>query len=98
MLAIDQLMAFYVAIVDDKAITTSHISLYMALFKCWNLNNNQNPVSINRQEIMQIAKINGQATYHKCMKELQDLGYIEYRPSYHPLLGSQVYLNILKKD
>lgn len=46
MLAIDQLMAFYVAIVNDKGITTSHISLYMALFKCWNLNNNQNPVSI----------------------------------------------------
>lgn len=98
MLAIDQLMAFYVAIVNDKGITTSHISLYMALFKCWNLNNNQNPVPISRQEIMLIAKINGQATYHKCMKELQDLGYIKYRPSYHPKLGSQVYLNKLDLD
>ncbi len=92
MLAIDQLMAFYVAILNDKGITTSHISLYMALFKCWNLNNNKNPVSINRQEVMQIAKINGQATYHKCIKDLSDYGYISYIPSFKRNQGSKVYI------
>lgn len=92
---IDQLTSFFASIVDDDRITTTHISLYMALFRSWNINNNQNPVSINRQNIMKVAKINGQATYHKCLKELTKLGYIEYIPSYHPVFGSQVWLNSL---
>ena len=98
MFPIDMLMTFYVSIVNDKRITTSHISLYMALFQTWNLNKNQNPVYISRKNIMRIAKINGQATYHKCIKELKEFGFIEYTPSYHPLLGSQVCLKTLTKD
>ncbi len=46
---------------------------------------------------MQIAKIRGYATYHKCIKDLHTYGYIEYLPSYHPALGSLVYLNIFDK-
>lgn len=47
---------------------------------------------------MRIAKINGQATYHKCIKDIKEFGFIEYTPSYHPLLGNQVCLKTLKKD
>jgi hypothetical protein len=95
MAAIDQIINFYLSIKDDRRITTSHISIYMALFGYWNMNNGQNPVSINRNDIMKMAKINGLGTYHKCIKDLKDFGYIEYKPSYHPVLGSQVWLNQL---
>ena len=47
--------------------------------------------------MMQIAKIGGYATYHKCIKDFHTYGYIEYIPSYHPALGSLVYLNIFDK-
>lgn len=95
MAAIDQIINFYVSIKDDRRITTSHISIYMALFSYWNMNNGQNPVSISRNKIMKTAKINGLGTYHRCMKDLKEFGYIEYCPSYHPLLGSQVWLKQL---
>jgi len=38
-----------------------------------------------------MAKVQ-RTTYHKCIHDLQDLGLIEYMPSYHPVLGSAVSL------
>ena len=89
---LQQLSAFYKAVATDKRIGATHISLYMALFQMWNLNQFQNPVTITRQEVMPIARINGRATYHKCIKELEEYGYIKYIPSYNPFLKSLVYI------
>ena len=55
---------------------------------------------------MRISKISSKATYHKCLKNLHSLGYINYEPSYNPFKGSHVYLlnfsdelkPMLKKD
>jgi hypothetical protein len=41
---------------------------------------------------MRISKISSKATYHKCLKNLHALGYIEYQPSYNPFRGSHVIL------
>ena len=42
---------------------------------------------------MKLAHIGSIATYHKCIKQLKEFGYLEYFPSYDPSLGSQIYLN-----
>ena len=91
---VPQLTEFYTSILLDNRINARHISLYMALFECWNKNNFQNPISITRHSIMPIAKISGIATYHKCIKELHEYRYIKYIPSFHPRFPSLVYLNI----
>jgi hypothetical protein len=91
MAEIKQLSAFYQAIAEDKRIGSAHISIYMALFQNWNINQFRQPVSITRQEIMTAAKISGRATYHKCMNELQEFGYIKYIPLCNPFLKSLVY-------
>lgn len=88
---IHQLTEFYTAILNDNRINARHISLYMALFECWNRNNFQNPINVTRDSIMPFAKISGIATYHKCIKELHQFGYIKYLPSFHPGISSQVY-------
>jgi len=41
---------------------------------------------------MRISKISSKATYHKCLKNLHSLGYINYQPSYNPFKGSHVIL------
>lgn len=92
-----QLQILYNVLKSDRRISTVHISLYMGFFFLWSLRNFQNPISITRSEMMQIAKIGGYATYHKCIKDLHAYGYIEYLPSYHPALGSLVYLSIFDK-
>jgi replication initiation and membrane attachment protein DnaB len=89
---VKELTSFFTAIRDDNRIGTSHISLYMALFQFYNLNGFQNPLGITRSAVMEVAKISGLATYHKCMKDLTEFGYIEYSPSFNPAISSKVHL------
>jgi len=89
---VKELTSFFSAIREDNRIGTSHISLYMALFQFYNLNEFRNPVSITRTAVMEVAKISGLATYHKCIKDLVDFGYIQYQPSYNPAIGSHVVI------
>lgn len=83
---------FYIAIKDDHRIGTTHISLYMALFQFYISKDFTNPVEITRAAVMKVAKIQGIATYHSGMKDLNNFGYIEYKPSYNPAISSKVFL------
>lgn len=89
---IRHLTGFYEKIQEDNRLNPTHISLYLALFQFWNLNHFQNPISISRNEMMKLSKISAFGTYHKCIKDLQDFGYIQYIPSYNPYKGSMVNL------
>ena len=93
---IRHLTGFYEKIHEDSRLNPTHISLYLALFQFWNLNHFQNPISISRHEMMKLSKIAAYGTYHKCIKDLQDFGYIEYLPSFNPYKGSLV--NLLNFD
>ena len=86
---------FYEAIADDARIGATHISLYMALLQEWNTAVAQNPLSVNRDTMMKAARM-GRKTYNKCMKELQEYGYIKYEPSSNPLIKSKIYLRNYK--
>ena len=94
---IQQLTDFFVAINKDERIGTSHISLYMALFEFWNRNHFENPIAFTRKNLMDVSKISAISTYHKVIKDLHDLGYIIYVPSFHPANGSKAYLLSLEK-
>lgn len=75
---------------DDDRLNPSHVSLYLALFQFWNMNRFQNPISINRSEVMRISKIGSKSTYHRCINELSNWNYLEYRPSKNPMKGSTI--------
>ena len=77
---IKHLTGFFNKISNENAINPTHISLYLALFQCWNVNRFKNPTGISREEIMKASKINSKATYHKCMKELQALVSSKNKP------------------
>ena len=89
---IKQLAGFFDRVVDDDKLNHTHVSMYVALFQFWNACRFRNPISISRNELMKVSKISSKATYHKCMKELYNLGYLKYMPSYNPYKGSLVYL------
>lgn len=88
------LTSFYSAIADDARIGSTHISLYMALLQNWNLNGGQNPLFIQRVEIMKAAKISSRHTYNKCINDLQNFGYLDYTRSVNAYSSSII---ILKK-
>jgi replication initiation and membrane attachment protein DnaB len=87
-----ELSLFYAAIREDHRIGPTHISLYMAIFQLYNLNGFQNPLRTNRAILMGMAKIAGLATFHKCIKELRELGYIQYLPSHDSKVSSQLFI------
>ncbi len=89
---IKHLTGFFEKVASDRRLNPTHVSLYIALFQFWNCNRFKNPISISRNEVMRISKISSKATYHKCLKNLHALGYINYEPSYNPFKGSSVHL------
>ncbi|GAB4519585.1 MAG: hypothetical protein Tsb004_30660 [Allomuricauda sp.] len=74
----------------DSRLNPTHISLYVALFQFWNINYFKSEFFINRDEVMQIAKIGSKSTYHRCIKELDHWNYIVYTPSHNPFKGSRI--------
>ena len=94
---IRHLNAFFLFVRSDKRLTSSHVSLYVALFQYWNFNRFQNPFPVYRENIMQISKIGSKNTYHKCIKELHQARYIVYYPSsskFQPVKISVIRLDI----
>jgi replication initiation and membrane attachment protein DnaB len=86
------LSSFYAAIREDHRIGPTHISLYMAIFQLYNLNGFVNPVHANRALLMDMAKIAGLATFHKCIKELHEFGYVQYMASHDHRVMSKIFL------
>ena len=76
---------------SDQRMLATHVSLFTALFIFWQREGFVSPFPITRKTVMAYAKIASIATYHKCMRELDEYGYIRYQPSYHPAKGSLIY-------
>jgi hypothetical protein len=89
---IKHLTGFFNKINYETNLNPTHISLYLALFQCWNVNRFKNPTGISREEIMKASKINSKATYHKCMKELELLGFMVYNPTFNPHSSSTIIM------
>lgn len=96
---IKHLTGFFNKINYETNLNPTHISLYLALFQCWNVNRFKNPTGISREEIMKASKINSKATYHKCMKELELLGFMVYNPTFNPHSCSNIIMtNFSEKE
>ncbi len=89
---IRHLAGFFDRVAKDDRLGPLHVSMYVSLFQFWNASRFKNPISISRSELMRVSKICSKATYHKCIKELNEYGYLRYAPSYNPIRGSLVYL------
>jgi hypothetical protein len=79
----------------EPNLNPTHISLF-GTFQCWNVNRFKNPTGISREEIMRSQQDQFKATYHKCMKELELLGFMVYN-TFNPLLLNIIMINFLKK-
>lgn len=85
---IKHLSGFFDKVSTDFDLNPTHISLYMAIFQLWNKNSFKDSIPISRDELMRISKIGSFATYHKCIKELDERYYVKYKPSFNQYKGS----------
>ena len=91
----EQVHAFLEKAKHDARIKPSHVSLYIALYSYWLLNDFSNPFYISREKIMAYAHIASTATYHKVLRDLCAFEYVTYEPSYDPRIRSKVCLSKL---
>jgi hypothetical protein len=85
------LTAFFLAIENDFRISSTHIAIYAALLQYRAVNAFVNPIEVYRYDITPIAKVLSAYTYHKCIRELSDYGYLKYEASSKKTQGSKVY-------
>lgn len=85
---------FFVAIENDFRISTTHIAIYAALLQYRTDKGFINPIQVFRHEITPIAKISSPYTYHKCIQELSEYGYITYEPSFKKTEGSMIFFEL----
>jgi hypothetical protein len=78
--------------VSDQRLRPRHLAMLAALCDAWIASNFQRSYHVSRSRLMSAAKVSAKATYHKVIKELEALGYFEYKPSYHPKEGSTIVL------
>lgn len=91
---IKQLNTIFDRLAIDDRLNPTHISLYLSLFQFWNRNHFRNPFNVSRSRVMKLSKISSTATYHKCIRNLEQYGYLHYKPSYNPFFGSLVTMQL----
>lgn len=77
---------------QDSRLNVWHIALLAALYIVAAKQDKCKQIRVKRSEIMALSHVSTVPTYHKYFKELQDFGYIIYRPSYHPGVRSEIDL------
>lgn len=86
----NKIIDFFGNIIKDYRMAPAHISLYVALFQVWSTNEYQSPFRICRKEVMRLSKIKSFATYHKCISELHEAGFVIYVPNFNSYVGSSI--------
>ena len=91
-LLLEHIKCLYQKLSQDNRLHSTHVSLYLCLLIMWEQNSFSNPLLVTRKELMKISKIGSNATYHKCIRQLEEFGYIKYTPRYNSFIGSSVYI------
>jgi hypothetical protein len=81
---------FFLKITEDPHVTVWHISLYVTMLSLWQESGFKKQIKISREKLMKKAHFGSITTYHKCITQLQDFGYIKYRPTYDRYAGSMI--------
>jgi hypothetical protein len=88
---------FLNAVRDDSRITPCHMSLFLAIVSYRGKGRIGEKIYAFSYELMPLAKISSAATYHKCIKDLHDFGYIDYESSFNRIVGSRIVV-VKKKN
>ena len=79
-----ELKDFFESIKGDHRIGPMHVSMYAALLSMRNESAHIAYFSVSRKKLMSRSKILGKTTYYKCLNDLAECGFIEYKPEHGP--------------
>lgn len=87
-----EIMNFFSMYMNDPGLNVWHLAILTAVLNLGYKQGQRQTINVSRSRIMALSHINTLPTYHKYFKQLQDLGYIKYKPSYHPGYKSEIEL------
>ncbi|WP_276484728.1 hypothetical protein [Paraflavitalea pollutisoli] len=87
---------FLLAIRQDARISPAHISLYLSILQ-YCKGQGSMLVRVRREQLAWQAKIST-TTYHRCINQLHEYGYIHYLPSFDPKKASEVDVLVKSKN
>lgn len=88
----EQIIGYLSIYMDDPKLNVWHLAILTAILNLGYMQGERQRIKVSRRKLMLLSHINTLPTYHKYFKQLQDLGYIKYMPSYHPGYRSEVEL------
>lgn len=71
---------------------SSHYALFMALSHSGRGKRTGEWFRISRRQLMEFSGIRSRSTYHRCLADLVKQGYINYEPSYDPVIASRIMI------
>lgn len=75
-------------VTHDSRLKVCHIALITGIIELAQQQNEFSKIKMSRRLLMKYSHINTAPTYHKYLKELQELNYIKYNPSFDPRISS----------
>lgn len=86
------LWVFFERIGNDPRICIAHIGLFATLLQLWQSGGFPDHIEAYSYEVMEVARISSRATYHRCIRDLHDFGYLQYFPSFNKKRRSKIIL------
>jgi hypothetical protein len=91
---LNELLDYLAVFENDSRLNVWHFALLSAILYLGYRQGQKRTINVSRGKIMALAHIHTLPTYHKYFKQLQEMGYVRYTPSYHPGYRSKVELLI----
>jgi len=86
------LKQFLEKIEHDPRIRTTHIAVYMALYRHWIQSDHPAFIRVKSKQLMPQAKVSSSATWHSAIRALDEYGYILYQPNFNRMSCSKVMM------
>jgi hypothetical protein len=93
-MVLDELLDYLAIIEKDSRLNVWHFALLSAILYLGYRQSQDRIIYVSRSKIMALSHIHTLPTYHKYFKQLQEMGYVRYTPSYHPGYRSTIELLI----
>ena len=76
----------------DARLSALHVALYHSMLRCWRNAKGAVEFKIKDATLREASKIHSIRAYQRCLKELEEWGYLRYFPSQLPGLDSRISL------
>jgi hypothetical protein len=93
----NQLLGLFERVSTDRRLTPPHICLYLALLHQWRASRFSASFPLIREAVLPVSRIGSNHTFYRCLKDLNNWGYLTYAQSRSSKQPSSIAIALLGK-